>query len=120
VIAESDKPGRQVTIDLARLYIVNRYSWTLIVVIDRWSRKTWVTASRKTPTEKDKISWIEKRIMEADGIDLEEIVSDNRTQFNNNTWESYWLSKNVKPTRTSFKNPQANGLAKRKISEIKK
>jgi hypothetical protein len=58
VFTDTNRPGEQVLIDLAGPYMVNRYSWTLLVAIDCWSRETCVAASRRTSTSKDIKTWI--------------------------------------------------------------
>jgi hypothetical protein len=63
--ADTNRPWEQVSIDLGGMYMVKGYSWTLLVAIDRWSRKTWEAASRKTPTSKDIIIWIQEKIIGA-------------------------------------------------------
>ena len=86
----------------------------IMVVVDDFSRYSWVEFLRKKAEAFDKMEWLCKRLQNEKGIPIVKIKSDHGKEFENAKFEAFCNEHGIKKEFSAPKTPQHNGLVERK------
>jgi transposase InsO family protein len=89
----------------------NKYG---LVIIDDYSRFTWVFFLFDKCQVRDKVKTIVKRAQKEFGLPIKKVRSDNGTEFNNTQVEEFLDEEGIKHEFSTPYTPQQNGVVERK------
>ncbi|GJZ08558.1 retrovirus-related pol polyprotein from transposon TNT 1-94 [Tanacetum coccineum] len=92
---------------------INYEKYTL-VIIDEYSRYTWVYFLRKKSQAPEMIMSFIRMVEKQNDIKVKQIRTDNRTEFRNHELESFYNEKGIYQNFSSPYTPGQNGVAERK------
>ena len=92
----------------------------IVVVVDDFSRYSWVEFLREKLEAFKKMKKLCKRLQNEKGVLIAKIRSDHRKEFLNAKFESFCNEKGIKNEISAPKTPQQNGLLKERIVFFKK
>ncbi|KAI3771634.1 hypothetical protein L6452_02800 [Arctium lappa] len=89
-----------------------------LVIIDEYSRYTWVIFLRcKSDTPEELISFV-KRMEVLNNLTVRSIRSDHGTEFKNSSLNNFFENKGISHNFSSVRTPQQNGVAERRNRTI--
>ena len=86
----------------------------IMVVVDDFSRYSWVEFLRKKSEAFDKMERLCKRLQNEKGVPIVKIRSDHGKEFENAKFEAFCNEHGIKKEFSAPKTPQHNGLVERK------
>ncbi|GKA24999.1 retrovirus-related pol polyprotein from transposon TNT 1-94 [Tanacetum coccineum] len=92
---------------------INHEKYTLVIV-DEYSRYTWVHFLRKKSQAADVIISFIKMLENQNDVKVKQIKTDNRTEFRNSELEIFCDEKGISQNFSSPYTPEKNGVAERK------
>nr|GEV98959.1 retrovirus-related Pol polyprotein from transposon TNT 1-94 [Tanacetum cinerariifolium] len=92
---------------------INHEKYTLVIV-DEYSRYTWVYFLKKKSQEPETIMSFIKRVENQNDIKVKQLRTDNGTKFKNRILVNFCDEKGISLNFSSFYIPEQNGVAKRK------
>ena len=90
-----------------------------MVVVDYYSRYTWVIFLRKKKDTKDKLPELLRRLETKKELSVTKIRSDRGTEFVNQVIADYCSSKGILHQLSAARTPQQNGIAERRNCTLK-
>ncbi|KAJ9561765.1 hypothetical protein OSB04_006925 [Centaurea solstitialis] len=85
-----------------------------LVIVDEYSRYTWVFFLRSKSDAPEKIILFVRKMEKLHNLTVRSIRSDHGTEFKNSTLETFFDQKGISQNFSSVRNPQQNGVAKRR------
>ena len=85
-----------------------------MVIVDDFSRYTWVEFLREKSEACEKLKILCKRLQNEKGIPIVKIRSDHGKEFENARFKSFCEKNGIKREFSASKTPQQNGVVKRK------
>ena len=89
-----------------------------LVIVDEYSRYTWVFFLRSKSETPDKIMVFIRKIEVLNNIKVRSIRSDHGTEFKNSTLINFFDEKGISHNFSSVRTPQQNGVAERRNRTI--
>ena len=86
----------------------------IMVIVDDFSRYTWVEFLREKLKACEKLEVLCKRLQNKKGVPIVKIRSDHGKEFENERFESFCEKNGIKKEFSASKTPQQNGVVKRK------
>ena len=86
----------------------------IMVVVDDFSRYSWVEFLREKSEAFDKMEKLCKRLQNEKGVPIVKIRSDHRKEFENTKFEAFCNEHGIKKEFSAPKTPQQNGVVERK------
>ena len=86
----------------------------IMVIVDDFSRYTWVEFLREKSEASEKLEILCKRLQNEKGVPIVKIRSDHGKEFENARFESFGEKNGIKKEFLAPKNPQQNGVVERK------
>ena len=86
----------------------------IMVIVDDFSRYTWVEFLREKSEACEKLKILCKRLQNEKRVPIVKIRSDHGKEFENARFESFCEKNGIKKEFSSPKTPQQNGVVKRK------
>ena len=86
----------------------------IMVIVDDFSRYTWVEFLREKSEACEKLKILCKRLQNVKGIPIVKIRSDHGKEFENARFKSFCEKNGIKREFSASKTPQQNGVVKRK------
>jgi uncharacterized protein YfkK (UPF0435 family) len=99
---------------------VGKSGYYPICIVDRYSAYCWCQVWETMPSGKDNFIFAIDEIKRKGKIVIGNVLKDNGMQFFSSKGDHLRKAHGVTCGRTAYKNPQANGLVRREIGEIKK
>jgi transposase InsO family protein len=115
-IMTTDKPLELLHIDLFGLiaYISIDGSKYCLVIVDDYSRFTWVFFLQEKSQTQETLKRFLRRAQNEFGLKIKKIRSDNGTEFKNSQIEGFLEEEGIKHEFSSTYTPQKNGVVERK------
>jgi transposase InsO family protein len=115
-IMTTDKPLELLHMDLFGLiaYISNSGSKYSLVILDDYSRFTWVFFLQEKSQTQETLKRFLKQAQNEFGLRIKNIRSDNGTEFKNSQIEGFLKKEGIKHGFSSPYTPQQNGVVERK------
>ncbi|GJU81611.1 retrovirus-related pol polyprotein from transposon TNT 1-94 [Tanacetum coccineum] len=104
---------REIEVNILSPMSINHEKYTL-VIIDEYSRYTWVHFLRKKSQEPEMIMSFIRMVENQNDIKVKQIKTNNRTEFRNHELESFCNKKGISHNFSSPYTPKQNSVAKRK------
>ena len=92
----------------------------IMVVVDNFSRYSWVEFLREKSEECDKMERLCKRLQNEKGIPIVKIRNDHGKEFENAKFEAFCNEHGIKKEFSAPKTPQQNGWLKERTRRSKK
>ncbi|GJT13572.1 retrovirus-related pol polyprotein from transposon TNT 1-94 [Tanacetum coccineum] len=89
----------------------NKYT---LVIVDEYSRYTWVFCLKKKSDAADFIMYFIKKMEKLNEVKVKELRSDNGTEFRNYKLEEFYDEKGISQNFSSPCTPEQNGVAERR------
>ena len=89
-----------------------------MVVVDDFSRYSWVEFLREKSETYDKMERLCKRLQNEKGVPIVKIRIDHGKEFKNTKFEAFYNDHGIKKEFLVPKTPQQNGVVERKNREI--
>ena len=89
-----------------------------MVVVDDFSRYSWVEFLREKSETYDKMERLCKRLQNEKGVPIVKIRIDHGKEFKNTKFEAFYNDHGIKKEFSVPKTPQQNGVVERKNREI--
>ena len=89
-----------------------------MVVVDDFSRYSWVEFLREKSEAFDKMERLCKRLQNEKGVPIVKIRIDHGKEFKNTKFEAFYNDHGIKKEFSVPKTPQQNGVVERKNREI--
>ena len=86
----------------------------IMVIVDDFSRYTWVEFLREKSEACEKMEVLCKRFLNEKGVSIVKIRSDHGKEFENARFDSFCDKNGIKEEFSTPKTPQQNGVVKRK------
>ena len=86
----------------------------IMVIVDDFSRYTWVEFLREKSEACEKLKILCKRLQNVKGIPIVKIRSDHGKEFENARFKSFCEKNGIKKEFSAPKTPQQNGVVERK------
>ena len=86
----------------------------IMVIVDDFSRYTWVEFLREKSEACEKLKILCKRLQKEKGVPIVKIRSDHSKEFKNARFESFCEKNGIKREFSASKTPQQNGVVERK------
>ena len=90
----------------------------IMVIVDDFSRYTWVEFLRKKSEACEKMEVLCKRLQNEKGVSIVKIRSDHGKEFENARFDSFCEKSGIKKEFSSPKTPRQNGVVERKNQVI--
>ena len=92
--------------------------WYIMVIVDDFSRYTWVEFLRQKSEACEKMENLCKRLQNEKGVPIVKIRSDHGKEFENARFESFCEKNGIKKEFSTPNTPQQNGVVERKNQVI--
>ena len=91
-----------------------------MVIVDDFSKYTWVEFLREKLEACEKMEVLCKRLQNEKGVSIVKIRSDHGKEFENARFDSFCEKNGIKKEFSALKTPQQNGVVERKNWEFKR